>query len=213
MIKYSPFDGLSSPETAEIRQCLCPFEKIYRKGDIIMQFSDNDKTLGLVDSGTAYLIRIDINGNRSIIDYYESGDVFGKLLAPESQFDAYYITAKEKCCVSFFDYDKLLSKCKNNCTKHTTLLNNLLMLTLRKTQMHIDVLSQRTTRQKLMTYFDYQRTKNSTDTFTIPLSLSDLSDYLSIDRSAMMRELKNMKNNNIISSAGNSFTLKINRYT
>ena len=177
MIKYSPFDGLSSPETAEIRQCLCPFEKIYNKGDIIMQFADDNKSLGLIDSGTAHLIRIDIDGNRSIIDYYESGDVFGKLLAPESEFDAFYIIAKEKCYISFFDYDKLLSKCKNNCTKHTTLLNNLLIMTLKKSQMHIDILSQRTTKQKLLTYFDYQRMKNSSYTFNIPLSLSDLSDY------------------------------------
>ncbi|MBQ8209753.1 MAG: Crp/Fnr family transcriptional regulator [Clostridia bacterium] len=178
-----------------------------------MQFSDKDRNLGLVDSGTAYLIRIDIDGNRSIIDYYESGDVFGKMLAPESEIDAYYILAKEKCRISFFNYDKLLSKCKNNCIKHTVLLNNLLMLTLKKAQMHIDILSQRTTRQKLITYFDYQRNKNLSDTFTLPLSLSDLSDYLSIDRSAMMREIRNLKEDNLISADGNRFTLKNSRYT
>ena len=40
--------------------------------------------------------------------------------------------------------------------------------------------------------------KNFSKTFTLPFSLTDLADYLSIDRSAMMRELKNLKNEGII---------------
>ncbi len=212
MIKYSAFENLSGAETAELRMCLCTTSKIYKKGDIIMQFGQSDEILGLIETGLAYLIRIDMFGNRSIIDYYESGDVFGRKLAPESEKDAYFVFAKEKCNVTFIDFDKLLKKCNKNCEKHTVFLNNLLMITLQKSQMHIDVLSQRTTRQKLITYFEYQCNKNGSDTFIIPLSLSDLSDYLSIDRSAMMREIKKMKTDDIIAADVNKITMK-NRYT
>lgn len=208
MIKYSPFDNLNPYETAEIRACLCSSEKIYKKGDIIMQLDETAEALGIINSGIAYLIRIDIYGNRSIIDYYEKGDIFGKKLSPESEIDAYYIFAKEKCKVVFINFDKLLKKCENNCDKHSILLNNMLMLSLQKSQMHIDVLSQRTIKQKLITYFEYLQSKNLSDTFSLPLSLSDLSDYLSVDRSAMMREIKKLKDNNLIFSDGNKFTMK-----
>ena len=212
MIKYSPFDNINDIETAEIRKCLCSSERIYKKGDIIMHLDDGSESLGIIDSGVAYLIRIDMFGNRSIIDYYEKYDIFGKKLSPESEMDAYYIFAKEKCNVVFINFDKLLKKCKKNCDKHTTLLNNMLMLSLQKSQMHIDVLSQRTIKQKLITYFEYLQNKNLSNTFILPLSLSDLSDYLSVDRSAMMREMKKLKDENLIFSDGNKITIQNNRY-
>ena len=212
MGKYSPFLNISVREIAEIRACLCSKMKIYKKGDIIMQMTDAEDTLGLIESGTAHLVRIDVDGNKSIIDYYEAGDVFGWKLSPLSNMDTYYIKAKDKCNITFISFDKLLSRCECNCDKHTKLLNNLLMLTLQKSQIHIDVLSQRTTRQKLITYFDYLSIHNESNTFHLPLSLSDLADYLSVDRSAMMREIKKMKSEEIITSDSNKITLHKNRY-
>ena len=44
-------------------------------------------------------------------------------------------------------------------------------------------------------------------TFAISFSLTDLADYLSIDRSAMMRELGNLRNEGIIEKNGNRITL------
>ena len=41
----------------------------------------------------------------------------------------------------------------------------------------------------------------------LPVSLSDLADYLSVDRSAMMREMKKMKQEEMISAKGSKITL------
>lgn len=213
MSKYSPFYNISDSDTLEIRSCLFSKVKIYKKGDIIMHITDSDESLGLVDSGTAHLVRIDVNGNKSIIDYYEAGDIFGNRLSPQSQIDMYYVKAKEKCRIAFIDFNKLLSKCEKNCGKHTVLLNNLLVITLRKSQMHLDILSQRTIRQKLVTYFEYLSNHNDANSFILPLSLSDLADYLSVDRSAMMREIKKLKSEEIISSDLKRITLNKNRYS
>ena len=43
-----------------------------------------------------------------------------------------------------------------------------------------------------MTFFEYIKTEKGKNTFYLPLPLSDLADYLSVDRSAMMREIKKM---------------------
>ena len=51
------------------------------------------------------------------------------------------------------------------------------------------------------------KNKKNSDEFEIPLSLSDLADYLSVDRSAMMREIKKMNQEGLIVSKGRSVRL------
>ena len=187
MIKYTPFLYLTQAETAKIRQCLVKENRIYTKNTTIMHFSDKGEVMGVVEKVLAYLVRIDIDVNRSILDYYEDGDVFSNWLYPNENTDEYYIIAKDYCRISYIDYKKLIAKCKNNCEMHNSFMNNLLMLSLSKTQAHIDILSQRSTRAKINKYFEYLSLSFG-NRFTVPLSFTDLADYLSVDRSAMMRE-------------------------
>ena len=50
--------------------------------------------------------------------------------------------------------------------------------------------------------------KNGAMTFQLPFSLSTLADYIATDRSAMMRELKRLREEDVIASDGRQFTLK-----
>lgn len=59
----------------------------------------------------------------------------------------------------------------------------------------------------MLGYFNVISSKNMGRTFQIPFSLTDLADYLSIDRSAMMRELKLLKEDGFIEKNGNSIRL------
>jgi CRP-like cAMP-binding protein len=71
----------------------------------------------------------------------------------------------------------------------------------------VDVLSRRSIREKLLCYFRQLADKNGGKTFQLPFSLSTLADYIATDRSAMMRELKKLKEEEIIASDGRKFTL------
>lgn len=71
----------------------------------------------------------------------------------------------------------------------------------------VDILSHRSIRGKLMSYFRIQSTKQGTLTFQLPFSLLKLANYLCIDRSAMMREIKKMKDEEIIAMNGKTVTL------
>ena len=63
-------------------------------------------------------------------------------------------------------------------------------------------------KDKLISYFKILSEKNFSKTFTLPFSLTDLADYLSIDRSAMMRELKSLKEEGFIKKSDkNKITL------
>ena len=93
---------------------------------------------------------------------------------------------------------------------HTTLSASILELTLRNSvhqNTRIEVLSKRTIREKLLTYFSILSSRDFSKSFTLPFSLTNLADYLSVDRSAMMRELKNLVDEGFISKNGNRIKL------
>ena len=60
-----------------------------------------------------------------------------------------------------------------------------------------------------MKYFNIMSARSLNRTFYLNFSLTDLADYLSIDRSAMMRELKTLQEDKIISKEKNKITLLV----
>ena len=56
-------------------------------------------------------------------------------------------------------------------------------------------------------YFNFISLKKHTTNFILKYSLTDLADYLSVDRSAMMRELKLLKDDGLIDKVGNTIIL------
>ena len=62
-------------------------------------------------------------------------------------------------------------------------------------------------RDKLLTYFNYLSLECSSKTIELPFSLTDLADYLMIDRTAMMREIKRLKDEKKIRKNKNKITL------
>ena len=73
--------------------------------------------------------------------------------------------------------------------------------------MRIELLTKRSIRDKLLGYFNLISSRYLTKSFSLPFSLTDLADYLSVDRSAMMRELKLLKEDGFIDKTGNKITL------
>ena len=71
----------------------------------------------------------------------------------------------------------------------------------------VEILSRRSIREKLMCYFGMQCAKINANRFTLPFSLSALADYISTDRSAMMRELKKMREEGLVEVNGRKVTL------
>ena len=84
------------------------------------------------------------------------------------------------------------------------------ILSLKTRQLHtrIEVLSQRSIRSKLLTYFRQLAFRNHSNSFTLPFTLGAMADYLFIDRSAMLREMKKLREENLIQSKGREIHLR-----
>lgn len=62
----------------------------------------------------------------------------------------------------------------------------------------LEVISKKTLRKKLLTYFSFQSEQTGSPTFTIPMTRTQLADYLCADRTAVARELSHMKADGLI---------------
>lgn len=207
------FQGINYDEYQRMLTCFQAVQRSYRPEEMIYDFSKpNQNAVGIIERGTASLIRIDADGVATVLEELHAGGVFGKDLAfAGSREDSLEVVCRTACDVLFIDYPHILKRCENACYHHSLLVQNMLRLMADKAQSlseRVDVLSRRSIREKLLCYFRQQAEKEGADSFTLPFSLSTLADYIATDRSAMMRELKRLREEGTVSSDGRRFTLR-----
>ena len=71
----------------------------------------------------------------------------------------------------------------------------------------IRILTKKTIRDKLLEYFEYEYKKTRSKFIYLPNSFKDLADYFAVNRSAMFRELKSLKEEKFIKIDGKKITL------
>ena len=180
-------------------------KKFFSKGSIITTYMEKRRQICILVSGKADLVRYNLNGSQDIIDKFTKCDIFGETFYPVNGNNELVVKATDDCEVLFFLYEDISIKCKSNCKYHSELASILLEIIMQNT-MHqntrIEVLSKRTIRDKLLTYFSILSNKDYSKNITIPFSLTTLADYLSVDRSAMMREIKSLIDEGFIVKEG-----------
>lgn len=184
--------------------------KKFVKDEIVTTYIEKRNQLCIVLSGEVDLIRYDVNGNKTIISHFVTDDVFGEVFYPANTNNELFAIARKNSEILFYTYDSLLTKCRRNCDFHKTLtsslselfLNNIVELNLR-----IELLTKRSTRSKILSYFDILSKGSLRKTFTLPYTYTDLADFLSVDRSAMMREFKLLIDDGFIKKNGSKITL------
>ena len=214
-LEKSPlFQDISYEEYLRMLTCFQAVRRSFRPDDVIYDLSaPKNDAVGIVERGEAALIRIDEEGISTVMEELSPGGVFGRTLAfAGTGHDSLEVVCRTSCDVLFIDYAHILKRCESACTHHSLLVQNMLRLMADKAQalsMRVDVLSRRSIREKLLCYFRQLEESNGKSTFTLPFSLSTLADYIATDRSAMMRELKRLREEGVITSDGRKFTLKM----
>lgn len=213
-LRKSPlFQDITYEEYRRMLTCFQAVQRSFRPDDLIYDFSGpKNDAVGIVERGEASLIRIDEDGVSTVMEELGAGGVFGRTLAFDSTgHDSLEVLCRTPCDVLFIDYPHILKRCQNACGYHSTLVQNMLRLMSDKAQglsQRVDVLSRRSIREKLLCYFRQLADRAGGSSFTLPFSLSTLADYIATDRSAMMRELKRLREEGVIRSEGRRFTLR-----
>ena len=205
MTPVTLFSYITPEEQERMRICFDMHEAVYRNNETVMEYSSSMKKIGLILEGQAVLYCIDEDGNQYMIDNLKKDSVFGEpfLLPEESQH--YYVCAKSETRVLFIAYEHVIKRCDQACHHHSQMVSNLLQLTAiqsRQQNERIYMLSRSSTRKKLMAYLNALSTEKHSKDLKLPMSYTALAQYLSVDRSAMTRELKNLEMEGIIEKNG-----------
>ena len=205
MTPVTLFSYITPEEQERMRICFDMHEAVYRNNETVMEYSSSMKKIGLIQEGRAVLYCCDEDGNEYVIDELNRDSVFGEpfLLPADSQH--YYVCATTDTKVMFIDYEHVIKRCENACHHHSQMVSNLLQMTALHSRQQTDriyMLSRSSTRKKLMAYLNALSTEKHSKDLKLPMSYTALAQYLSVDRSAMTRELKNLEMEGIIEKNG-----------
>ena len=206
------FYDITDQEAEAMIQCFRMRRCRFHPGQIICTYGESAGEVGVLVSGEAELVRLDYAGNRTILERLETGGVFGESLAfTPTLGDCVEVVSAAGSEVLFMEYSHIMKRCENACAHHSKLVQNMFRLVAEQTRrlsQRVEVLSRRSIRDKLMCWFQLRRLAAGADSFTLPFTLSALADYISADRSAMMRELKRMKEEGLVEMDGRRVTLR-----
>lgn len=199
------FQGISPESIQAMLDCFKPELRSFRRGDTVLVYSQELEYLCVLLEGRAHLYCMDSDGEYTLLEHYGPNDIFGEVFAMPFGALGYAVEADSDCRVMFIRFSCIYGRCPKACPHHSQLTANLFELSARKAQalaVRISMISKKSLRRKLWAYFEYLRDKAGADSFDIEVSLSQLAGYLCIDRSSMMRELKNMSDDGLIYREG-----------
>lgn len=205
----SPFKDITPNNKGKLLKLLETSNFTYQKGVNIAYLFKDKESIGLVLSGSLDIIRIDYNGTRTIIETIYEEEILGTSLTSLLSND-YEIITREDTKILWLDYNVILGINDIKYTYYNQFIKNLLMIALEKNTLkneRIEILTQKTIRNKLLEYFRIEALKNRSKIIYLKSTWQDLADYLAIDRCAMTRELKYLKEEGFISVKGRVITL------
>lgn len=179
----------------------------YKKNEIILRTNQDSREIGCVLEGTVYLCAEDQNYERNILCILREGNCFSKALLLPSDTAASYLITKYPTRIAYFQREELV----NWHRKHPFETDD--FVSLMRNQLEKDLLSQnyilhqKTLRRKLICYLKKESDDQNSRNLTIPIPFSDLADYLGVDRSALMKEIAKMKEEQLITGKNHGLTL------
>jgi len=205
------FSRISSADLSSALTFLSAKAVRFEKDAIILHQGTPPKVFGLVLEGSAHVLSIDVSGNRTLVTALRAGDLFAEtfVFSGISAIPVSVVAAQD-CTVLLLDHSRMAMHRQSDFPAHAILIANLLRILSNKNlqlSQKITILSQRTTRDKLIAYLLAQQKLAGSPRFTIPLNRQELADYLCVDRSAMSAELGKMKKAGLIACRKNEFEI------
>ncbi len=205
------FDEIEDENLLALLSCLDAKVRSYGKKETVIAEGKPAKHIGIVLSGSVQIVRIDYYGNRSIVSGAEPSGLFAEAFAcAEVEKIPVDIIANEPCEIMLIDCHRLMHSCTNACGFHQQMIFNLMKdVAMKNILFHqkIEIMSKRSTREKLMAYLMLQAKKAGSSRFTIPFDRQELADYLEVDRSGLSAEIGKLCKEGVLMSRRRQFEL------
>lgn len=210
MVMATPFEGLTKSQINKLLDLLGVHVYKFNKNQEILPTIKNENIVGIILEGYAQILNIEYNGNEIVIDNLYKDSVFGTNISLTNS-ENYQIIAKQDTDVLVIDYDKLINPQNLNHNYFNIFFRNLfdiINIKMKEKNERIKVLEKKQIREKLLEYFEMEYKKGHlNNNIFLSFSFKDLADYLAINRSAMFRELKHLKEEELIEVNNRKVTL------
>lgn len=209
--KCALFSEIDEEQLLRMLYCLGARRERFARKETVRDEGEAACDIGIVLSGSVQITQTDYFGNRSIVSNVEPSDCFGEAFAcGEVEALPVAVTACEECEILFIDCSHILHTCESHCVFHERLIYNLMRnLAGKSIQLHqkLEVVSRRTTREKLLSYLTFQAQKAGSSRFTIPFDRQELADFLQVDRSGLSTEIGRLRREGLIENNRREFIL------
>lgn len=206
------FTGIGDRDLQALAHCLKIKFRNYNKNAMIIEQGQNAEDVIVLIKGSANVQYTDEAGNISVITKLTAGDVYGVengLLSKDVFSDS--LVAAENCSLILINSKRLLHQCINQCPRHSTVLQNILVKMAEKSmqvQNKVKLMSKRGTREKLLAYLKSLSRAADSQYFDLPFNKTELANYLGVDRSALSIVLSKLRDEGVIDFDKRHFQLK-----
>lgn len=205
----NPFDNISEIQKNKLFKLLESHTYYFNKNEEILPTLRSENIICILLEGQAQIININYNGEENLIEILEKESVFGTNISNIIEHET-QIRAMSKTKILVINYNQLFQIKNIDYSYYNTFITNLFDIINTKMKNNNDrirILTKKSIRDKLLAFFDNEYRKNRSKYIFLPTNFKDLADYLAINRSAMFRELKYLKEEKFIKVDGNRITL------
>ncbi len=207
----SLFKGIKPDELLKILTCMRPKITKYKARDIIVAVGSKPNVISIILDGTIEVSKENISGNKTIINKFYTGAVFGEIAALSDVSDVYVtITTLSPSIILSLQIDIIKNMCQNCCPAHNLLISNVITELANKAMFlnsKIQYLSIKSIRGKLCTFLYNTYVRHGKLKFNIQYNRNELADFLNISRPSMCRELGRLRDEKILSFKRCNFEL------
>mgnify|MGYP002519829269 CR=1 FL=1 len=202
------FKGLDNAEIQQILNTVRHNEKNYSPGETIVHQGDIIDSIGILLAGNALGKKYTPEGEEIIVSQMAPNSIFGDVLSGAIGFSSpVTVQALKSCRVLFINYQQLLFADAPAAHK---VLQNIIQNISRKyfTQnKRTDILMLKSVRSKILSYLEWQKSINNSNSFSIPFDRQELADYLEVDRSGLSSEISKLRKEGLLECKKSNFCL------
>lgn len=192
------FNNLNDLEIEEVKNFLSDI-KTYKNKSSVFNIGDEINYIGILLSGQVELAIDDAFGNKTILSKLSAPALFAEsvLIRGIKEIPLSVVTTTDSQII-FFDYKTFSAK---NLSCREKVKDNLIDILAGKNLFMRDKLnlfSLQSTRAKILYFLSNESRKNHSKYFTIDFNITELAQYLNLNRSSLSRELSKLKKEGFI---------------
>lgn len=205
------FQAIPEEQAEKLFRCLSIKEVHYKKNDVLWNIGDPVQACAVILTGALRAETITAGGERTLMAYHRAGSLVGDvLMATPDGRSPVSVTAAEDTTLVYIPFHKIMGGCRNSCTCHTLLRENLISEIAQKfwaQRRRANYLAVHSLRKRIAMRLWDEHLRTGSLTLTLDGTREDLADFLAVNRSALSRELSRMKEEGILDFYKDTFRI------